>query len=105
MKLNRFTASLSGMLVAASLCAQTARPDSKMDAFISDLLSQMTLEEKIGQLNLLSTGFDVTGPVVSRNVEQSVRKGLAGGVFNLYGTARKGLHASPTRACARARSG
>ena len=55
-----------------------------MDAFVTDLLGKMTLEEKIGQLNLLSTGFDVTGPVASENVEESVRNGLAGGVFNLY---------------------
>jgi beta-glucosidase len=70
------------LLLAANLCAQT--PDSNMDRFVSDLLGKMTLEEQIGQLNLLSTGFDVTGPVASRNVEASVRKGLAGGVFNLY---------------------
>jgi beta-glucosidase len=70
------------LLFAAGLCAQTADPN--MDRFVSGLLGKMTLEEKIGQLNLLSTGFDVTGPVASRNVETSVRKGLAGGVFNLY---------------------
>ena len=88
MKLNQFSLLLSGLLVAASLCAQTAPPVSKMDAFVSHLLDKMTLEEKIGQLNLLSTGFDVTGPVASKNVEQSVGKGLAGGIFNLYGPAR-----------------
>src|SRR5580658_3960654 len=59
-----------------------------MDVFVSDLLARMTVEEKIGQLNLLSTGFDVTGPVANRGVETSVRKGLAGGVFNLYTPAR-----------------
>lgn len=55
-----------------------------MGDFVSDLLGKMTLEEKIGQLNLLSTGFDVTGPVASEGVEKTVRAGLAGGVFNLY---------------------
>ncbi|HEX3719351.1 MAG TPA: beta-glucosidase BglX [Verrucomicrobiae bacterium] len=80
MKLSLSTAFV--LLLAANLCAQS--PDSNMDRFVSDLLGRMTLEEQIGQLNLLSTGFDVTGPVASRNVEASVRKGLAGGVFNLY---------------------
>src|SRR5580658_3017509 len=62
-----------------------------MDVFVSDLLARMTVEEKIGQLNLLSTGFDVTGPVANRDVEASVRKSQAGGVFNLYtpGATRK----------------
>jgi len=59
-----------------------------MEAFVSGLLGKMTLEEKIGQLNLLSTGFDLTGPVASKNVEESVRHGTAGGVFNLYTPAR-----------------
>ncbi len=63
----------------------TTKPsDEKRDAFISDLLGKMTLEEKIGQLNLVSVGFDVTGPVVSKNVEEKIRKGLVGGVFNTY---------------------
>src|SRR5580658_10404732 len=73
-----------GVLLAGSLWAQAAGKDAKMEAFVSHLLGQMTLEEKIGQLNLLATGFDVTGPVASKNVEESVREGLAGGVFNLY---------------------
>jgi beta-glucosidase len=70
------------------LGAQASSPDANMEAFVSGLLGQMTLEEKIGQLNLLSTGFDMTGPVASKDVEESVRHGLAGGVFNLYTPAR-----------------
>ncbi len=81
---SHFIIVLFGVLAAIGLCAQTTSPDPKMDAFVSDLLGRMTLEEMIGQLNLPSTGFDVTGPVASRNVEESVRKGMAGGVFNLY---------------------
>lgn len=55
-----------------------------MNAFIDDLMGRMTLEEKIGQLNLLSVGFDVTGPVLSKDVDTKVRQGLVGGVFNTY---------------------
>jgi beta-glucosidase len=58
--------------------------DPEMDRFVSDLLAKMTVEEKIGQLNLVSIGFDVTGPVVSQNVEENIQKGLVGGVFNNY---------------------
>lgn len=57
---------------------------SDMDKFISDLMSKMTLEEKIGQLNLPSVGFDVTGPIVSRGVEDKIKQGLVGGVFNTF---------------------
>jgi beta-glucosidase len=48
------------------------------------IASQMTLEEKIGQMNLLSIGFDVTGPVVSQGVDEKIKKGLVGGVFNTF---------------------
>jgi beta-glucosidase len=58
--------------------------DLEMNQYINDLMSKMTLEEKIGQLNLVSIGFDVTGPVVSQNVEENIRSGKVGGVFNNY---------------------
>ncbi len=55
-----------------------------MDSFITDLMNKMTLEEKIGQLNLVSVGFDVTGPILSQNVEENIQKGNVGGVFNTF---------------------
>lgn len=58
--------------------------DKKMNTFITGLMAKMTLEEKIGQLNLTSVGFDVTGPVVSLGVEEKIKKGLVGGVFNTF---------------------
>ena len=62
----------------------SATKDPEMERFINDLLAKMTLEEKIGQLNLLAVGFDVTGPVVSNNVDENIRKGNVGGVFNTF---------------------
>lgn len=56
----------------------------RMNIFIKDLMKKMTLEEKIGQLNLPTVGFDVTGPLLSSDVESKIRKGLAGAVFNTY---------------------
>ena len=64
--------------------AQQKPADPKMKPYIDGLLAKMTQEEKIGQLNLVSVGFDVTGPVVSKDVEANIRKGLVGGVFNTY---------------------
>ena len=58
--------------------------DPKMKQYIDGLMAKMTPEEKIGQLNLVSVGFDVTGPVVSKDVDANIRKGLVGGVFNTY---------------------
>ena len=63
-----------------------APPQPSMQSFVDSLISQMTLEEKIGQLNLVSVGFDVTGPIVSQNVDENIRHGLVGGVFNTFTT-------------------
>ena len=75
---------LIGLMMSGRLYAQPPVSDPKMNAFIGDLMSRMTLEEKIGQLNLLSVGFDVTGPQVSRDAETKIRQGLVGGVLNTY---------------------
>lgn len=55
-----------------------------MDRFITELMDSMTLEEKIGQFNLVSVGFDISGPRLSENVEEKIRAGLVGGVFNNF---------------------
>jgi beta-glucosidase len=84
MNKTRLTLSLTGLLIAGCLQAQSLRNDPRMDAFVGGLMDRMTLEQKIGQLNLLSVGFDVTGPQMSRDAESEIRHGLAGGVFNTY---------------------
>jgi beta-glucosidase len=72
------------ILLTARATAQTA--DAKMNAFVSSLMSKMTLEEKIGQLNLVTPGWGVpTGSVVSKGVEDNIRKGQVGGLFGIYG--------------------
>jgi len=70
--------------VAVSQVSAPAPKDPKMDAFISNLMSKMTLDEKIGQLNLPSIGFDVTGPIVSQDVDKKIKNGMVGGVFNTF---------------------
>jgi beta-glucosidase len=69
---------------AATPAATTPATDTKMQQFVASLMQKMTLEEKIGQLNLVSVGFDVTGPVVSKDVDANIKKGLVGGVLNTY---------------------
>ncbi|MFD2516472.1 beta-glucosidase BglX [Salinimicrobium flavum] len=56
---------------------------------VEELLAKMTLEEKIGQLNLLTPGGGVaTGSVVSEDVENKIRAGNVGGVFGVSSPAR-----------------
>ncbi|AVR47407.1 beta-glucosidase BglX [Christiangramia fulva] len=56
---------------------------------VEELLSKMTLDEKIGQLNLLTPGGGVaTGEVVSKNVEEKIKAGEVGGLFGVAGPAK-----------------
>jgi beta-glucosidase len=59
--------------------------EKKIDA----LLAQMTIEEKVGQLNQYSSAFDVTGPAPSAGGQKvmydQVRQGLVGSVLNVTG--------------------
>jgi len=52
---------------------------------VQSLMDKMTVEEKIGQLNLLTPGGTVTGEVVSKNVEEKIKKGQVGGIFGIRG--------------------
>src|SRR6516162_9506418 len=67
------------------LVVQVGAQDAKMNSFITDLMGKMTLDEKIGQLNLLTPGGAVTGSVVSKDVDDKIRKGLVGGLFGITG--------------------
>jgi beta-glucosidase len=73
-------------------CAQQkniqSRPQNKMDVFISDLMSKMTIEEKIGQLNLLTGGEAITGTTGNSDLENKVKRGEVGGFFSLTTPAR-----------------
>ena len=74
------------VVVPAGLQAQKAPRD--MDRFIDQLMKKMTLEEKIGQLNLPVTGEITTGQAKSSDVAKRIRNGEVGGLFNLKGVER-----------------
>ncbi|WP_232373135.1 beta-glucosidase BglX [Pinibacter aurantiacus] len=64
---------------------KTNTQDAKMNAFVSSLMQKMTVEEKIGQLNLVTPGGTVTGSVVSKDVDSKIRNGQVGSLFGITG--------------------
>ena len=56
--------------------------DAKMDKFINELMLKMTLDEKIGQLNLLASPEAITGEKVSEDISNKIKTGKVGGMFN-----------------------
>ena len=79
-----------GLIIITSLQAQVKKAtDVKMKSFVDNLMKQMTLDEKIGQLNLLTPGGGVaTGAVVSKGVEEKISNGKVGGLFGVIGEAK-----------------
>ena len=67
------------------LLSHSFTQDNRMNSFVSGLMSRMTLDEKIGQLNLVTPGGAVTGSVVSKDVDEKIRKGSVGGLFGITG--------------------
>lgn len=52
--------------------------------FIDSLMAEMTLEEKIGQLTLYTSGWDVTGPTLNEDYKKEMMAGRVGGLFNAH---------------------
>jgi len=72
--------------VALMLSCNQKKSSSEMDRFIGELMSKMTVQEKIGQLNLVTPGGGIlTGSVVSTDVEAKIKVGNVGGIFGIYG--------------------
>ncbi len=79
-------AALCSGAIAASCGA--GQENKEMDLFVDNLMSRMTIEEKIGQLNLPVAGEIVTGQAKSSNVSERIREGQVGGLFNLKGAGK-----------------
>ena len=89
MYLIRLAGALALVLVHASLAAAQPLTTPETERKIDALLAQMTLEEKVGQLNQYSSAFDVTGPPPSAGAQKvmfdQVRQGLVGSMLNITG--------------------
>ncbi|MGY5849939.1 beta-glucosidase BglX [Salegentibacter sp. F14] len=83
--MRKFYLSMGILLLAGSFALQA---QSRI-AQVEEILEKMTLEEKIGQLNLLTPGGGVaTGSVVSEDVETKIKAGNVGGVFGVSSPAK-----------------
>ncbi len=54
--------------------------------FVDSLMQKMTLEEKLGQLNLMPAGGIVTGGKVESKTAEEIKSGRLGGIFNIKGS-------------------
>jgi len=76
-------------VVAGSMMLMSNKPVDPLNQRVKALLAQMTLEEKIGQLNQLSNPYHQTGTgnTINRNedFDEMIRKGEVGSFLNVVG--------------------
>lgn len=83
--INKKTMYLFLLLTATFLNAAAQKSPQDMNRFIDALMKKMTVEEKIGQLNLPVTGEITTGQAKSSDIASKIKRGEVGGLFNLKG--------------------
>ena len=78
-------------ITAKAQVSQDAKPITiscyRMKTFVDALMNKMTLDEKIGQLNLPGAGDITTGgqASVDNSMIEKIREGKVGGLFNIKG--------------------
>src|SRR5688572_10713101 len=77
---------LTVVMIILTVPGFSQKPDPvKMKAFVDALMKKMTVDEKIGQLNLPGSGDIVTGQAKSSDIGKKIQSGQVGGLFNIKG--------------------
>lgn len=79
---------LLGLLVITTLNLGAQESQVKMKIFIDGLMKKMTLQEKIGQLNLPGAGDITTGQASNSDIAKKIEHGQVGGLFNIKSVAK-----------------
>jgi beta-glucosidase len=75
----------AAILVLPACRRQSGNPqESIWDQKADSVLKLMTLEEKIGQMVLYTSDWDVTGPTLRQGYLEDIRKGHCGNIFNAH---------------------
>ena len=76
---------LFAIVLSGTISVQAQKSPQDMNRFIDALMKKMTVDEKIGQLNLPVTGDITTGQAKSSDIAGKIKRGDVGGLFNLKG--------------------
>lgn len=84
MKKNIVFALVAAGVILSACTSKVSNEESKLDQKVDSVLSLMTLEEKIGQMVLYTSDWDVTGPTLKSGYMDDIRKGHCGNIFNAH---------------------
>ncbi|WP_372753460.1 beta-glucosidase BglX [Mariniflexile sp.] len=77
-----------GLVACNSNKQANVSKENPFEAKVDSVLNLMTIEEKIGQLNLPSSGDITTGQAKSSNIAKKIEEGKVGGLFNIKSVAK-----------------
>ena len=72
------------VIIISSCTSKKTSSESVIDQKVDSVLQLMTLEEKIGQMVLYTSDWDVTGPTLKSGYMDDIRKGHCGNIFNAH---------------------
>jgi len=84
MKKHIFFAILAASLLSACASVGKSNKEAVLDQKVDSVLRLMTLDEKIGQMVLYTSDWDVTGPSLKKGYLDEIRKGNCGNIFNAH---------------------
>ncbi len=79
-----FVAYLMNSFVLRSGIMKHSQMSKTMEQRVDSLLALMTLEEKIGQMTLFTSDWEMTGPTLRAEYKEDIRKGRVGAIFNAH---------------------
>jgi len=71
-------------LAACGRGSGTSSEEADLDRRVDSVLALMSPEEKVGQLTLLTSDWDVTGPTMRKQYMEDIRSGKCGNIFNAH---------------------
>lgn len=72
------------LVLLSAACSPSKDSGDALSGKVDSLLALMTLEEKVGQLSLYTSDWDVTGPTMREGYKEDIRKGRVGAIFNAF---------------------
>ncbi|MDD2797957.1 MAG: glycoside hydrolase family 3 N-terminal domain-containing protein [Bacteroidales bacterium] len=70
--------------IVMAIEAKSLPKTNTLDQRVDSVLKLMTLDEKIGQMNLLTSDWDVTGPSINKGYLADIKSGRCGNIFNAH---------------------
>lgn len=85
-KITYFGLIFAGIITMSTGCNNSDQTvnDARLEQRVDSVLKLMTLEEKLGQLTLYTSNWDVTGPVMRDDYIDEIKAGRCGNIFNAH---------------------